>query len=103
MQKQGEVGDQLPEYIEFMWNVTVIDITTTVREVVMKVVCDKSVDETVQKKRANAIIELGKIWEEKKSKKAKTDRRSARGLYQSAAAAAMEKTLNEMQEREGKE
>lgn len=104
MQRGGEnMGeDQLPTYIETMWNVTVIDISTTLHEVVMKVCSDKSVDKDVRMKRAQAIRVLGEMWEETKSKKAERDRRSVRGLYQSAAQAAMEETLNKMQEEEGK-
>ena len=94
--------DQLPTYIETMWNVTVIDISSTLHEVVMKVCCDKSVDKSVRMIRAQAIRDLGQLWEETKSKKAKADRRSVRGLYKSAAQAAMEETINRMQEEEGK-
>ena len=103
MQQGGEMGqDQLPTYIETMWNVTVIDISSTLHEVVMKLCNDKSVEESVRKKRAEAIRDLGEIWEETKSKKLERDRRSVRGLYQSAAQAAMEETLKKMQQEEGK-
>ena len=94
--------DQLPAYIETMWNVTVIDISSTLREVVMKCCSDKSVEKSVRLERAKAIQELGEIWEATKSKTAQKDRRSVRGLYQSAAQAAMEETLNKMKEEEGK-
>lgn len=102
MQQGGdEVGeDKLPIYIETMWNMTVIDISQTLHEVVMKVCSDKSVDKGVQMKRAEAIRDLGELWKNMKSSKAKTDRRSVRGLYQSAAVAAMEETLNKMREEE---
>jgi hypothetical protein len=100
-----QVGeDQLPNFVNVMWNMTVIDISSTLREVVMKVLSDKSVDvdDSTRKKRANAVLALGQIFEQQKSKKAVTDRRSVRGLYQSAAQAAMEETLNKMREEEGK-
>mmetsp|Transcript_6933 Transcript_6933/g.15123 ORF Transcript_6933/g.15123 Transcript_6933/m.15123 type:complete len:453 (+) Transcript_6933:36-1394(+) len=102
MQAGGGVGeDQLPSYIELMWNVTVIDITTTLREVVFKVLLDKSVDDDTRKKRAAAVKALGDIFENAKSKKLAKDKRSTRALYQSAAAAAMEATLAKMREEEG--
>jgi len=62
---------------------------------------DKSVDSDTRKKRADAVKALGEIFEKAKSKKLTKDKRSARGLYQSAAAAAMEKTLQKMREEEG--
>eukprot|EP00544_Gedaniella_sp_CCMP2646_P015086 CAMPEP_0202486866 /NCGR_PEP_ID=MMETSP1361-20130828/5333_1 /ASSEMBLY_ACC=CAM_ASM_000849 /TAXON_ID=210615 /ORGANISM="Staurosira complex sp., Strain CCMP2646" /LENGTH=448 /DNA_ID=CAMNT_0049116129 /DNA_START=2937 /DNA_END=4283 /DNA_ORIENTATION=+ len=103
MQQAQTMGeDQLPTYIETMWNVTVIDISSTLREVVMKCCSDKSVEKSVRLIRAKAIQDLGVIWEGTKSKTAQKDRRSARGLYQSAAQAAMEETLNKMKAEEAK-
>ena len=102
MQADGGVGeDALPSYIEMMWNVTVIDITSTIREAVFKVVLDKSVDHDIRSKRAAAVKALGEIFESTKSKKLAKDKRSARHLYQSAAAAAMEATMAKMREQEG--
>jgi hypothetical protein len=101
MQKEegGSDEDKLPSFLQVMWNVTVIDITTTLREVVMKVLTDRSVDDDVRKKRAEAVKALGEIFE--KQKVASTDnRKSVRSLYQSAAQAAMEETLNKMREEE---
>jgi hypothetical protein len=66
--------DQLPTYIETMWNVTVIDISSTLREVVMKCCSDKSVEKSVRLKPAKAIQDLGVIWEGTKSKTAQKDR-----------------------------
>lgn len=103
MQKTGEGGeDQIPNYIELMWNVTVIDISQTLHEVVVKVLNDKSTDKDTRKKRADAIQELGAIFENQKTTKMNRDQRSARGLYESAAQAAMEETLNKMREEEDK-
>ena len=47
---------------------TVIDISSTIREVVMKLLYDRSVDRNVLKKRADAVFELGVIWEGLKKK-----------------------------------
>uniref|UniRef100_A0A7S1ZAG6 J domain-containing protein n=1 Tax=Trieres chinensis TaxID=1514140 RepID=A0A7S1ZAG6_TRICV len=98
----GEEGgeDALPSFIEIMWNVTVIDITSTLREVVMKVVMDNSAPKKERNKRAEAIKKLGVVFEQKKSLDETRDQRSVRGLYQSAAAAAMEETLKKMRETE---
>ena len=100
-----ENDDALPHYIGMLWNVTVIDIVETIREVVMKVCNDKSVEEDVRKKRAHAVRELGEIWQGLKSTASSdgaTDhdgnpKKSVRSMYASAAAAAMEAALNKAQ------
>ena len=99
----GGDEDELPSYIELMWSVTVIDITSTIREVIFKVLLDSSVGEDVRKRRAEAVRALADIFEGTKSTKLTKDQRSLRGLYQSAAADAMEKTLQRMREEEGVE
>jgi X-domain of DnaJ-containing/DnaJ domain len=102
-------GDVLPNYIGMLWNVTVIDIVETIREVVLKVCNDKSVDEAIRKKRAMAIRALGEIWQDLKSTTtAESDggdeqgghHRGARSMYASAAAAAMEAALKKVQQEE---
>jgi len=100
LQGAGEDGvgnDKLPTYIELMWNVTVIDIAATIRETVMKVVSDKSVNKATHQKRADAIKALGEVFENKKSTKKGQTRAS---LYQSAAAAAMQETLEKLRREE---
>lgn len=97
----GSEEDALPAMIEVMWNITVIDISTTLREVVMKVCKDTSVPDDVRKRRANAILELGGIWEGTKSvKDADGVQRSVRNMYASATQAAMEATLNKARKEE---
>eukprot|EP00591_Stephanopyxis_turris_P014464 CAMPEP_0195538860 /NCGR_PEP_ID=MMETSP0794_2-20130614/49753_1 /TAXON_ID=515487 /ORGANISM="Stephanopyxis turris, Strain CCMP 815" /LENGTH=445 /DNA_ID=CAMNT_0040672871 /DNA_START=454 /DNA_END=1791 /DNA_ORIENTATION=- len=96
----GGDEDKLPSYLEIMWNVTVIDITTTLREVVMKVLSDKSVKGDVLKKRAAAVLALGEIFENQKISNPLEKQKSMRTMYQSAAQAAMEDTLNKMKEGE---
>jgi hypothetical protein len=93
-------GDGLPAMIEVMWNMTVIDISGTLREVVMKVCSDTSVSSDIRKKRANAILELGLIWEGLKKKDAGARMQSIRKMYQSATAAAMEATLEKIRKEE---
>ena len=87
--------------IEMMWNITVIDISNTLREVVMKVCKDTSVPDSVRKKRAAAVMELGTVWEELKSKKGELGaQKSVRNMYASATAAAMEATLEKARREE---
>lgn len=104
--KMGDAGedgmgdDELPQYVKIMWSVTVIDITSTITEVVTKVVKDKSVKAGVRKKRAKAIMALGDIFEKQKSSTKQEVNRSMGALFQSARAAAMEQTLTKMREEE---
>lgn len=94
--KEGEA--QLPAYLEIMWQVTALDISTTVHEVVVKVIKDKSATPEVRKKRAEAIVKLGEIYEQAKSKDPKQRAMSARGIFQNAAEAAMEETMKKSNE-----
>jgi hypothetical protein len=86
--------------IEVMWNMTVIDISGTLREVVMKVCKDTSVSDDIRKKRANAILELGAIWEGLKKRDAGAKMQSIRKMYASATNAAMEATLEKVRKEE---
>lgn len=100
----GADEDTLPAMIEMMWNITVIDISTTLREVVMKVCKDTSVSSDIRKKRANAVLELGLIWEGLKKKGGEDGgvQKSVRNMYASATAAAMEATLEKVRKEEEK-
>jgi hypothetical protein len=98
---QGGEEDALPSMIEMMWSMTVIDITGTIREVVLKLLKDGAVTSDIQKKRAAAIQELGAIWEELKSKQTDgEEKKDARNMYMSATAAAMESHLEKMKKEE---
>ena len=94
---ESSEDEEVPPYLKLMWNATVIDISTTLREVVMKVLNDRSVDDKVRADRARAILKLGKIYEEAKSEDMN---RSFKSLFASATQAAMEETLNKMNENE---
>lgn len=96
----GGEEDALPHMIEMMWNITVIDISATIREVVMKVLKDVSVPEETRKKRAEAVQQLGGIWENLKARESDGMQKSVRNLYASATRAAMEKTLNKARSEE---
>mmetsp|Transcript_18383 Transcript_18383/g.42408 ORF Transcript_18383/g.42408 Transcript_18383/m.42408 type:complete len:468 (+) Transcript_18383:168-1571(+) len=97
---EGEGDDALPSMINLMWSMTVIDIASTIKEVVMKVCKDHSVSTDIQNKRAVAIIKLGEIWQGMESKTKDGDKNDARNLYMSAAAAAMEAHLEKMKKDE---
>ena len=97
---QGSADDALPSMINLMWNMTVIDIASTVKEVVMKVCMDTSVSTDIQNKRAAGIIQLGKIWQGMESTTKDGEKNDARNLYMSAAAAAMEAHLEKMKKEE---
>lgn len=99
-QKGGSEEDALPAMIEMMWHSTVIDISTTIREVVMKVCKDMNVSEDVRKKRAEAIGVLGGIWEGQKKVGGDAMQKSVRNMYASATAAAMEAHLNQVKKEE---
>ena len=98
-QTEGTTEDALPSMLEMMWQLTVIDIAGTVKAVVMKVCNDTSVSKDIQNKRANAIKELGEIWESLKSNKDGAEK-DAREMYMSATAAAMEAHLEKMRKEE---
>eukprot|EP00804_Cyclotella_cryptica_P025178 CCRYP_016977-RB/>CCRYP_016977-RB protein AED:0.06 eAED:0.06 QI:226/1/1/1/0.5/0.33/3/103/444 len=98
--REASSEDELPAMIEMMWNITVIDISTTLREVVMKVCKDVSVSNEIRKKRANAIFELGTMWESLKTKDAGRKLQSVRKMYASATAAAMDATLEKVRKEE---
>ena len=99
----GGDEDALPHMVEMMWNMTVIDISSTIREVVMKVLKDASVSDDIRNKRAVAVQKLGDIWENLKITKADGTQASVRNLYASATRAAMEKTMNKARSEEAAE
>ena len=93
-QMKGKEGEaQLPAYLEVMWQVTSLDISSTIHEVVVKVIKDKSASPEDRKARAEAIVALGEVYESVKSKDPKQRAMSARGIFQNAAEAAMEETM----------
>lgn len=96
----GEEEDSLPSMIDLMWNMTVIDIVGTIKEVVMKVCKDVSVSTGIQNKRAHAILQLGQIWQGMESRTIGGNKKDARSLYMSAAASAMEAHLDKMKKDE---
>lgn len=66
MAKQAE--KMLPYVLAAMWNLSVLDIESTLRIVVTRVVQDETVDKKTQKARANGIVKLGKIFQSVRSR-----------------------------------
>ena len=48
--------------IDVAWNITVLDIETTLRAAISKIFRDKAVDEKGRKKRAKGLSALGKLY-----------------------------------------
>ena len=96
--------DALPAMITIMWNITVMDISNTIREVVIKLLKDQSVSEEIRKKRAAAVQDLGDIWSTlKKAETPDGAEKSVRNLFASATAAAMEATMKNYKNEETNE
>ena len=58
--------DVMPHILETLWNVSALDIESTLRSVCDKVCHDKSVKKLVRKKRCEALSVLGKIFQRQK-------------------------------------
>ncbi|CAI5998417.1 unnamed protein product [Closterium sp. NIES-64] len=54
----------MPEFLNSVWMISVLDIESTLRHVVELVVKDKTVSKEDRKKRASGIMRLGKIFQE---------------------------------------
>ena len=98
--EEGSEDDALPAMVKVMWNMTVVDLSVTLREVVMKVLKDQSVSGSVRKKRAEAVQQLGIIWEGQKKLGTDETMQSVRHMMASATAAAMEATLEKQRNEE---
>jgi len=106
--KMMEGGDamteeKLPDYIETVWNMTVMDITSTIREVIFTILYDHSNknNKELRHQRGDAIKRLGHIYETQKATSNNTQQKqSVRTMFQSATQAAMEKTVNELRQKE---
>lgn len=99
--EQGS-DDGLPAMVKVMWNMTVVDLSVTLREVVMKTLKDQSVSGDVRKKRAEAVQELGVIWEGQKNAGKDEMQQSVQHMMASATAAAMEATLEKQRKEENR-
>ena len=82
--------------LNVMWTTTVVDITTTIHEVVEMVLKDQSIDKDARRKRAYALKHLGEIFMECKGSPSIGG--DAKKLYEEAAFAAMLETIKRKEE-----
>ena len=82
--------------LSVMWTTTVVDITTTLHEVVEMVLHDQSVDSDARKRRAHGLKKMGEIFMECKGESSIGG--DAKKLYEEAAFAAMLETIKRKEE-----
>lgn len=90
-QNSGE-DEYMNNYINVLWNITALDISNTLREVVLKVLMDKSANVDERRKRAVAVRKLGEIFEEQKRSE-NQDIESSSQVFQRVTEEAMAETL----------
>jgi hypothetical protein len=81
-----------------MWTTTVVDITTTLHQVVQMVLHDQSVDKDTRKMRANGLLEMGEIFMALATPNESGQPEDAKQLYNDAAFAAMIETVKRKEE-----
>jgi len=57
-----QMEETLPMFVETMWGLSVMDIESTVRQAAKKVLKDMAVDESVRRRRAEGLIEMGRVF-----------------------------------------
>eukprot|EP00123_Amoebidium_parasiticum_P015415 comp22960_c0_seq1/m.36452 comp22960_c0_seq1/g.36452 ORF comp22960_c0_seq1/g.36452 comp22960_c0_seq1/m.36452 type:complete len:542 (-) comp22960_c0_seq1:263-1888(-) len=62
-EQQRQAETIMPYVVAALWNVSLLDIESTLRTVVEQVVLDSSVDRNEQKARAKGLVKLGKIFQ----------------------------------------
>ena len=81
-----------------MWTTTVVDITTTLHQVVQMVLHDQSVDKDTRKMMANGLLEMGEIFMALATPNESGQPEDAKQLYNDAAFAAMVETVKRKEE-----
>jgi hypothetical protein len=84
--------------LNVMWTTTVVDITTTLHQVVQMVLHDQSVDKDSRKKRAEGLKEMGEIFMSLSTPIMSGQPEDAKKLYEDAAFAAMVETIKRKEE-----
>jgi len=82
--------DIMPHILEALWNVSALDIETTLRAVCDKVLHDKSVKKDVRRKRCEALSVLGKVFQTTEADEAHQNEDVGQSL-ENALRAALEK------------
>ena len=84
--------------LNLMWTTTVVDITSTLHEVVQMVLFDQSVDKDTRKRRAYGLKNLGEIFMACPPAASSNQMEDAKTLYEEAAFAAMLETIKRKEE-----
>ena len=84
--------------LNIMWTTTVVDITTTLHQVVQMVLHDQSVDLSTRKRRAGGLQEMGTIFMALSAPNESGQPEDAKKLYEEAAFAAMLETIKRKEE-----
>jgi hypothetical protein len=84
--------------LNIMWTTTVVDITTTLHQVVQMVLHDQSVDMGTRKRRAGGLQEMGEIFMASAAPTESGQPEDAKKLYEEAAFAAMLETIQRKEE-----
>jgi len=84
--------------LNIMWTTTVVDITTTLHQVVQMVLHDQSVDLSTRKRRAGGLQEMGTIFMALSAPDESGQPEDAKKLYEEAAFAAMLETIKRKEE-----
>ena len=84
--------------LNIMWTTTVVDITTTLHQVVQMVLHDQSVDLSTRKRRAGGLQEMGAIFMALSAPNESDQPEDAKKMYEEAAFAAMLETIKRKEE-----
>ena len=84
--------------LNIMWTTTVVDITTTLHQVVQMVLHDQSVDLSIRKRRAGGLQEMGAIFMALSAPNESDQPEDAKKMYEEAAFAAMLETIKRKEE-----
>jgi curved DNA-binding protein CbpA len=97
--KQEELEEEMAKgMLNVMWTTTVVDITTTLHEVIQMVLFDQSVDKDTRKRRGYGLKHLGEIFMACPSPLESGQPEDAKKLYEEAAFAAMLETVKRKEE-----
>ena len=84
--------------LNIMWTTTVVDITTTLHQVVQMVLHDQSVDLSTRKRRAGGLQEMGAIFMALSAPNESDQPEDVKKMYEEAAFAAMLETIKRKEE-----
>jgi hypothetical protein len=89
---------QLFGTLNIMWTTTVVDISSTIHQVVQMLLHDQSIDKDTRKRRAEGLKEMGEIFMASEVPDTAVLPEDAKTLYEEAAFAAMLETVKRKEE-----